>query len=141
MTEIIEKGILLGFDELRVLLYGMGIAEIRGVYMPEKIFSETEVITSLHRLSESGYIIAEEEKFIIREDIKYLLHLVAHPDGTDIWKPRGEEGPSFFLYFADNKVVVSERFWRKKDTLRFTLFENKDFEVWRNEYLDDNCGN
>ena len=108
--------------------------------MPEKDFSETEVITSLHQLSESGYIIAEEDKFTVREDIQHLLELIAFPEGTDIWKPKGEEGPAFFLYYAGNHVVVSERFWRKRDTIRFTMFEKKDFEIWRNEYIDDSCG-
>ena len=30
-AEVIEKGILLTFDEIRILLYGMGVAEIDGV--------------------------------------------------------------------------------------------------------------
>lgn len=141
VTEVIEKGILLTFDEMRILLYGMGVSEIEGVYMPEKSFSEKEVISALHHLAESGFIEAGDEKFLIRKDVKLLLEVVAEPEWTDIWKPQGEEKPAFFLYFARGKVVVSERFWRKKETLRLTMFCIEDFDIWREEYMNDYCGN
>lgn len=141
MAVVIEKSILLTFDEMRIMLYGMGVSEIDGVYMPEKNFCESEIISTLHHLSEAGFIEAGEDKFHIRKDVRSILEIVAAPEWTDIWKPVGDEGPAFFLYFTDGSVVASERFWRKKDTLRLTLFKRDEFERWREEYMNDYCGN
>ena len=139
-AEVIEKGILLTFDEIRILLYGMGVSEIDGVYMPEKAFTEEEFLLAMQHLSASGLIEAGDEKFLIREDIRSLLEIVSSPEWTDIWKPLGEEGPAYFLYFSESRIVVSERFWRKKDTLRLTVFEREEFDRWREEYINDYCG-
>ena len=139
MTEIIEKGILLTFDEMRILLYAMDVSCIEGIYMPEKKFSESDIISAMHHLSEAGFIAAGEEKFLIREDIRSLLEIVAAPEWTDIWKPAGAEGPAFFLYFSGDRTVVSEQFFRRKNTLRLTLFEREAFNRWREEWTDDYC--
>ena len=61
-AEVIEKGILLTFDEIRILLYGMGVSEIDGVYMPEKAFTEEEILSAMQHLSASGLIEAGDEK-------------------------------------------------------------------------------
>lgn len=135
--EVIEKGIFLTFDEIRVLLYSMGVSELQGVYMPEKTFRDEEIIFAMHHMSEAGFIKAEEERFLIREDIKDILKIMAAPLRTDIWRPMGAEGPAFFLYFTGDEVVVSERYWRKKDTLKLTMFGKDDFEKWREEFMDD----
>lgn len=140
MKEVVEKSVLLTFDEIRILLYGMGVSEIVGFYMPEKIFSQEEVVAALRHLSEAGFIEAGEEKFIIRKDIKNLLEIVAVPDFTDIWMPSGEEGPAFFLYFSGDNTVVSERFWNKKDTLKFAVFDRETFKKWREDYMYDYRG-
>ena len=34
MAQVIEKGIFLTFDEIKILLFNMGVSEIEGVYMP-----------------------------------------------------------------------------------------------------------
>ncbi len=139
-AEIIEKGIFLTFDEIRILLYGMGVAEIDGVYMPEKNFRKEEIITAIHHLSEAGFIRAGDEKFYIREDIRELLEIMAEPERTEIWRPSGQTGPAFFLYIKGERVVVSEKFWRKHDTLKLKVFEKEVFKKWREEYMDDYCG-
>lgn len=139
-TEVIEKGIFLTFDEIKILLYGMGVSKIEGIYMPEKIFSEEEIISTMHHLSEVGFIEAGEEKFLIREDVKLLLEIIAAPEWTDIWEPCNEEGPAFFLYGRGEQVVVSERFWRKKNTLKLLMFGKDAFEKWREELTDDYRG-
>lgn len=133
-AKVIEKGILLTFDEIKILLYGMGVSRVEGVYMPEKIFCEAEIISAMHHLAEAGFIEAGEKKFLIREDIRLLLEIMSVPVWTDIWSPYGEEGPVFFLYGKGKRIVVSEKFWRKKDTLRLCMFESDAFEKWREEF-------
>ena len=140
MIKIVEQGVLLTFDEIRILLYGMGVTEIEGIYMPEKKWRRDEILNALHHMTEVGMIEAAEEKFVIREDIKELLTVVAHPDQTEIWSPHGEHGPSFFLYEKQQKIAVSECFYRKKDTLKLSLFEKKNFITWKEEVEGDHCG-
>ena len=140
MTEVIEKSIFLTFDEIRILLYGMGVSQIDGVYMKEKRFNENEIVSAMHHMAATGFIKAEEDKFKVREDVRRTLQIMAAPERTDIWRPHGEEGPAFFLYYQKDQIVVSERFWRKKDTLKLSVFEQHVFEKWREEWLDDNRG-
>lgn len=139
MAQVIEKGIFLTFDEIKILLFNMGVSEIEGVYMPEKSFSKEEIILAMHHMSDVGVIEATEEKFRIREDVKMLLTIMAYPQQTEIWCPYGEEGPNYFLYRKEGWVVSSEQFFRKKDTLKLTMFDNECFEKWREECRNDHC--
>lgn len=139
MAEMIEKGILLTFDELKILLYGSKVTQIEGVYMPEKIFSSQEIAGALNHLSRIGFIKAGEERFHIREDIKEIIGIMAQPDRTGILKPDCAEYPSFFWYVRGEHAVVSEQFGRKKETLRLMLYERNAFERWKEELPDDYC--
>lgn len=139
-AKIIETGILLTFDEIRILLYSMGVVRIEGVYMPEKNFSEKEIISAMHHMAAAGFIEAGEERFLLREDIRRLLEIMAAPARTDIWRPRGEGGPAFFLYWKGEQVVVSEQFFRKKETLRLSIFDQAALEKWMEEFKDDYRG-
>lgn len=139
-AKIIEQGILLTFDEIRVLLCGLGKTEVEGVYMEEKEFGERDVLTAMHRLSDAGFITAGEDRFTVREDVRRILEIAASPEATEIWRPRGDEGPAYFLYYAGDFVVLSERFWRRKDTIRYTLAGREEFARIRKEYADDDSG-
>lgn len=132
-AKVIETGILLTFDEIRILLYGMNVSEIEGIYMPEKIFCEEEILSAMHHMSVAGFIEAGEEKFLVREDVRQILEIMAAPDWTEIYRQSEEGGPEFFLYGKRDWVVVSERYWRKKDTLKLTMFERREFEKWRDK--------
>lgn len=135
--KIIEKSILLTFDEIRILLYSMNVSEIEGVYMPEKIFQEEEILAAMHHMSTIGIIVAEKERFRIREDVKRILEIMAVPEWTKVWYPSEEEGPAFFLYGKEELTVVSEQYFRKKDTLKLTIFAKDAFEKWREELMND----
>ena len=135
--EVIERGILLTFDELKILLYGMGVREIEGVYMPEKTFQREEILLAMHHMAEAGFIEAGEEKFRVREDIRTLLETMAYPEQTEIWNPGDEDGSAFFLYEKGEVVVVSRQFFQKKDTLRLAVFDRIGFKQWREEILND----
>ena len=60
--EIIKRRIVLTFDELRILLYSQGYRRCEGVYMPEKDFSEENIIRSLSILEKNGLLIVDREK-------------------------------------------------------------------------------
>ena len=50
-AKLVEQGIFLTFDEIRILLYGLGKTKIEGVWMPEKEFTEQDVLAAMHHLS------------------------------------------------------------------------------------------
>ncbi len=141
MAEMLEKGIVLTFDEVRILLHAMEVTKIEGIYMPEKIFREDEIIRAMHHMSEAGIIEAREEKFQIRDDIRQILEIMSKPEQAGVWKPEREDGQAFFVYWKKEQVVVSERFWRKKEALKLTVFKKENFEKWREDVQSDNCGN
>lgn len=58
--EIIKKNIILSFDELRILLYSQGFRRCEGVYMPEKDFSQENIINALDKLEKNGLLTIEK---------------------------------------------------------------------------------
>lgn len=156
MTEVIETGIILSFDEIRILLYSMGVRTVEGVYMPRKKFSEADIIQALHHMSGRGLIIAGESAFSIREDLLNMLKIVGNPMRTMVWAVgeaaetlEGEypvmehsasdmaRGQEYFCYIAENQVVVGERYWKKKDALKLRLFTAEVFERWKEQIAYD----
>lgn len=135
MAEVIEEGKILTFDELRILLFACGIKEINGVFMPEKVFTEEEVLSALHHMAEREIIRAEETDFTIREDIREILHIMGHPENAFVWSPK--EGSiledEYYCYIVSGKVVVSEQYWKKKETVKLRMFSLEDFDKWREE--------
>lgn len=140
MSVIIETGLLFTYDEIRVLLYGMGVREVEGVYMGEKTLTEQDVISVLHRLSDRGIIIAEEKEFVAREDVKAMVQIMGYPEGTFVWRPEHPGGPQFYCYAVPGKVVVSEPYWRKKDMLKLRMFTTEAFEEWKEQIENDYRG-
>ena len=135
MAEVIEEGKILTFDELRILLFACGIEEINGVFMPEKVFTEEEVLSALHHMAEREIIRAEETDFTIREDIREILNIMGHPENAFVWSPK--EGSIFedeyYCYIVSGKVVVSEQYWKKKETVKLRMFSLEDFDKWKEE--------
>lgn len=136
-VHVIERGVYLTFDEIRILLYGMGVTEIEGVYMPVKEFSKEDVVTAMQHMAKRGFIEASADKFLVRADIRSMLGIIAEPERTGVWRPRGKEGPAFFLYMKGNQTVAGEESARMKETVRFTLFDKEAFARWREELTDD----
>ncbi len=137
MTSVVEEGILLTFDELRILLFSCGLRETDGIYMPEKQLSEQEAVNVLLRMEEAGLIRAAEREFEIREDLRRILRVMTKPERSFPWTPSGGNGRAFYCYLAEDGAVVSERYRRKKDTLKLRFFSAEDFEKWKEETACD----
>ncbi|MDO4617065.1 MAG: hypothetical protein Q4B03_06370 [Lachnospiraceae bacterium] len=136
-TDLIEKTVILSFDELKILLHSMGVRELDGIYMSEKTYCEEDVIYAMKHLADEGFITAMEDRFLIRRDLQAILAIMVAPEWTDIWQPRGEEGPAFFIYARGDEYVISESFLRRRSTLKLTLFDSNGFEDWRMEWSND----
>lgn len=140
MPVVVERGWLFTFDEIKILLYGIGAREVEGIYMGENLLTEQEIIPALHQMADRGMISAEENGFVMRQDVRKMVEIMAHPSGTFVWKVQDMGGPEFFCYAAPGEVVVSERYWRKKDTLKLRLFSTEAFEAWKEQIEDDYSG-
>lgn len=140
MEEMIEKGFILSFDELRILLHSLGVRTVEGVYMPEKEFTDSEVIKALHHLAKSGLILSAGERFLIREDLREVLEAVSRPEASFFWRSESEGGQEYYCYVVPGRVAVSERYWKKSDTIKLRLFTVEEFEAWKEQAEDDNGG-
>lgn len=141
MSEIIETGSLFTYDEIRVLLYGMGIHKTEGVYMGEKILSKQDIIMTLQGLTERGILTADGTEFDVRKDVQKMMKIIGHPEGTFIWSPAAGKGPEYFCYAVPGTVVVSESYQWKPEVLRLSLFTTEEFEVWKEQIENDYSGN
>lgn len=129
MAEVIEEGRLFTFDELRILFFAYGVKEIKGVYMPEKSLTPEEILFVLYHMTEKGMIKAEEVGFTIREDIREMLQIMGYPETSFVEN-------EYYCYVSSGQVVVSEQYWKKKDTVKLRIFSLEKFEEWREEMRD-----
>lgn len=128
--KMLERGIILTFDELRILLQALGAEEIEGVYMPEKTFTEEEVLQAMQHLVHYRILQVKGDGFYIREDIKEILAVIVSPEKTFLFD-REDENPQYFCYLAGEQIVVSEQYWRKKETVQLRWFSPVEFNRWK----------
>lgn len=133
MAELTETGFILTFDELRILLYSLGYRKVEGIYMPEKEFQEADILLALHHMSAKKLITAEEQEFLIRDDLQQALKVMGAPLETAVWRSDEPDMPEYFLYLVPDRAVVSERYWKKEDTVRLRMFTAAAFEEWKEQ--------
>lgn len=131
-----EKIWMLSFDEFRVLLSGLGFTSCQGIYMPEKEFSEKEVLYSLYRMQNDTCIEPCDDGFRISEDLRMILQAVGNPEKTEILRQK-TTGREFFCYFRGSTAAVTERYWLRDCMIRLYGFDTAAFEEWRRENFDD----
>ena len=129
-----DHGILVSFQELRILLYEMGVRELEGVFMPEHKYTDCEVLEVLHGMVKSNFIHVEDEEFVLREDLQRIVEIMSHPVHTFVMDP-------YFCYVVDGYVVVCERYWKKKEMLRIQTFSTEEFEDWKREIRVESLSN
>lgn len=131
-----EKIWILSFDEFRVLLSGLGFTSCQGIYMPEKYFSEKDVIYSLYQMQNDICIENGGDGFRISDDLRTIIQTVGDPAKTEILRQK-TTGREFFCYFSGNTAAVTERYWPKSSMIRLYGFDTETFEEWQKENFDD----
>ena len=127
-----DPGIIISYDELRILLYNRGFRSCNGILMPDRKMSDEEVLQTLNRLAVRGMIRAKEDHFVIEPDTARIVDLIGDPAGSYSFSDP-ETGQVYYCYIAEHLVVVSENYWKKKDTLRLRKFTPAEFSIWREE--------
>ena len=129
-----EKGILFTFHELQILLYSCGVKEWKGIVLSQQMPVEQEVLYAIHHLSKTGILVEQDGICCIRNDVKTMLQMIGNPTRTEILNFQQE----YFCYEKGQQVVVSEHYWKRKDTIKLRLFEQQEFQKWKEEMADDN---
>ena len=156
--EIVERSMILTFDELRILLYSQGFRRCEGVYMPEKDFSQRDIIKALGKLTECGLLSVEksaaqaealplvfdeegagagadsggpDEEFYIRKDLLEIIRIIG--DHRDAELITTDDGKRLFCYYAEGSVVTSMRCEGRKDSVRLTRYTADGFESFRHD--------
>lgn len=135
MREIETKVWILSFDELRILLASLGYVSIDGIFMEDKVFSRSDVINSMFHMQKAECITEQDDQFLMDEDLEKMLRIIGEPDDTEILE--ADSGRQVFCYYKAEDVVVSERYFRKKDSIRLYGFSHAAFMQWRKENFDD----
>ena len=136
MYQVIDREILLSFDEMRILLYNMGFKSIRGILMPREEFRREEIIRSMHHMSLHGMICFTEEGFQIRPDLEELLRVIGEDKSDFILGPYAD-GSAFFCYAEEGRIIVTRRVWERKDMIGIRACSMEEFTRWREEKEND----
>ena len=95
-AKLVEQGIILTFDEIRILLYGLGKTGIEGVWMPEKEFTEQDVLDALETVV---YTLGTYDITTIRASMgMYLLCKAIHEQSDIRVLLTGEVSDELFGY-------------------------------------------
>lgn len=145
MRAMADETILLTYDETRILLYSLGFTSCEGIHMPEKDFSEQDVLQAMHRLAGRGLLLVENEEaasFVMRPEIRQMMLAMGSPAGSFIYRP-GESlpgfreeyynGPEYYCYVLPDYYLVTERDWTRRESLRLRAMDTQAFSDWRRE--------
>ena len=127
-----EPVLIISYDELKILLYNRGFRSCSGILMPEKEYTQEEILQIMNRLALRGLIEAKEEHFVIPPQVAQTADLIGAPQSSYSFSDP-ETGQVYCCYISDTLVVVTEKNWARKDTLRIRRFTPQEFSDWRNE--------
>ena len=127
-----EPGIIISYDELRILLYNRGFRSCKGILMPDRKMSEEEVLRTLHKLEGRGMIEAGDEYFTISSEMQHIADLIGAPESSYAFSDN-LTGQTYYCYLSQELVVVTQNDWNRKNTLIIKRFTPDEFNSWREE--------
>lgn len=127
-----DPGMIISYDELKILLYNRGFRSCSGILMPDDKRSDDEIIQAMNKLAQKGIIIAGDELFTIAPDWIAVIDVIGKPDSSYSFTDP-ESGQLYYCYISENLVVVTQNYWKKKNTLLLRKFSPTAFNVWREE--------
>lgn len=129
MGKIMDRSLVLTFDELEILLYNLGFRQVYGVRMPEKEFTEAEVLTAMHRLAAAGHVTAEDDGFVYDDGLRRTLLTMGDPAATFV-VTYGEEERQAFCYEGKDRMVLSQLHDARPRCLLIRDFRKNAFRKW-----------
>lgn len=126
--------IMVSYDELKILLYNRGFRSCEGILMPDEERSDEEVLQAMNKLAVRGMIVAKEEFFAVSPETAQMVDLIGAPDSSYSFSDE-KTGQVYYCYLSDEMVVVTSKYWNKKDMLRIRTFTPEEYRIWREEIV------
>ena len=117
---------------MKILLYNRGFRSCEGILMPDEERSDEEVLQAMNKLAVRGMIVAKEEYFAVTPETAKMVDLIGAPDSSYSFSDENT-GQVYYCYISEHLVIVSENYWKKKETLRLRQFTPAEFSIWREE--------
>lgn len=114
MNEIQESR-WLKFEELRILLQGLGYETVVGYFMGNEMLDKKRVLLLLYELEEKGIIQAQEECFTVDPLLEKMLLWMGRPE--KVFSVEYEEN-QFLIYLQGQVMLIVEPFAEKDQCLR-----------------------
>lgn len=119
-----EKGIILTFKELMLLLQGIGINRINGIYMEEEMVSDEEVIYILRDLEKKGILKSDKTSFEVDELMSKMLLCMGQAEKEYLCQQ--EEG-TMYCYEREKKVLTTQLCATRRKSIELMLYEKDKF--------------
>lgn len=123
--ECVEKGILLTFQELMLLLQSVGVQYMNGFYRAEGEISDQEVLFLTESLVKKGVLIAAEQEFFLDDTVEAMLRCMGWPDEDYELE---QENAVVYCYERSEKVLVTKIYSMKENTLELVLYSKEEFQ-------------
>ena len=127
-----DPGMIISYDELKILLYNRGFRSCIGIMMPDDKRSDEEILLAMNKLAQKGIITAQEDAFVIDFNWIAVIDLIGQPESSYSFTVP-ETGQLYYCYISEDLIVVTEKYWKKKDTLLLRRFTPAEFHAWREE--------
>lgn len=127
MREVIQSGVVLEYDELRMLLQSQGVKTFLCFTMDEKQLSDAEVILNIHSLVEKELITYSclKNGFVPCGLLQEFLRIVKKTEKTLVIQRKMREYPVVFIYQFRDKCAMVESLLCKKNALKISIQNSK----------------
>lgn len=119
-----EKGIILTFKELMLLLQGIGISRINGIYMEEEMVSDEEVIYILRDLEKKEILRSDKTSFEVDELMSKMLRCMGRSEKEYLCQT--EDG-IVYCYECEKEVLTTQLCATRRKSIELMLYEKDKF--------------
>ena len=127
-----SPGIIISYEELKILLYNRGFCYCKGILMPDRKFSDEEILQAMNNLALRRMIEAREDYFVISPETAEMVDVIGNPESSYPFNDP-ETGQIYYCYLTQKMVVVTQVDWNRKETLRISRYTPEEFRNWREE--------
>ena len=126
------SGMIISYEELRILLYNRGFRSSKGILMPDEQVTDEQVLQDMNKLAARGRIEAKGDYFEFSEEAIQIAEAIGAPLSSYYFED-AHTGQLYYCYFKEGLVVIAENNLNKKNTLRIRSYTPAQFSAWREE--------
>ena len=127
-----SPGIIISYEELKILLYNRGFRSCNGILMPDRELSDEEILQAMNKLALRRMIEARKDYFVISPETAAIVDAIGNPESSYPFIDP-DTGQIYYCYLTQDMVVVTQVDWNRKETLRINRYTPEEFRNWREE--------